>query len=60
MALHDCRHTAASHLLMAGVPVQVVSSILGIDPAVLMRTYAHFIPGMAEAALAKQAHSFLA
>ncbi len=44
---------------MAGVPVQVVASNFGIEPAVLMRTYAHFFPGMAEDALANQSRSFL-
>ena len=42
--LHDCRHTAATLLLSEGRPVHVVAAILGRDPAVCLRTYAHVIP----------------
>ena len=43
--LHDCRHTAATHMLRMGVPVNVVAAILGIDGAVVLRTYAHEVEG---------------
>ena len=47
--LHDLRHTHASHLLMAGINVKVVSERLGFT----LDTYAHVMPGQqAEAAAA--------
>ena len=50
--LHDLRHTHASLLLRAGVPVKVVSQRLGhATPAFTMAVYQHVLPGMqAEAA----------
>ena len=40
--LHDARHTAATMLLRAGVPVKVVAQRLGhADVAVTMRVYQH-------------------
>jgi integrase len=49
--LHDTRHTAASLMLAAGVPVPVVAEILGhASPAITMSIYAHAIPGMGRAA----------
>ncbi len=57
--LHDCRHTAASHMLRRGTPVNVVASILGVDPAVLVRTYAHEIEGQTVEAVTGQAAAFL-
>jgi integrase len=48
--LHDCRHSAASLMLSDRVPVHVVASILGHDPAETLRTYGHVIPNDAEAA----------
>ncbi len=48
--LHDCRHSAASLLLGSGVPVHVVAGMLGHDPAVCLRTYAHLIPGASDEA----------
>ncbi len=60
--LHDVRHTHASLLLSAGVPVKVVSERLGhSDVAFTMRVYQHVLPGMQRdaadqfAALLKQA-----
>ncbi|HEY7092276.1 MAG TPA: site-specific integrase [Ktedonobacterales bacterium] len=39
---HDLRHTAATLLLLAGVPVAEVSEMLGhADPSVTYRVYAH-------------------
>jgi integrase len=50
---HDLRHTHATLLLKAGVPVKVVSERLGRStPGFTMATYQHVIPGMQhEAAL---------
>ena len=43
--LHDLRHTHASLLLAAGVPVHVVSQRLGhSDPGFTMRVYGHLLP----------------
>jgi integrase len=52
--LHDLRHTHASILLKAGVPVKVVSERLGhSSPAFTMTVYQHVLPGMqADAAVA--------
>ncbi len=45
--LHDLRHTHASILLKAGVPVKVVSERLGhANPAFTITVYQHIIPGM--------------
>jgi integrase len=44
--LHDLRHTHATILLLAGVPVHVVSQRLGhASPMVTMTVYAHVMPG---------------
>jgi len=44
--LHDLRHTHATILLTAGVPVHVVSQRLGhASPVVTMTVYAHVLPG---------------
>lgn len=50
--LHDVRHTHASLLMAAGVPVKVVSERLGhASPTFTIETYQHVLPGMqAEAA----------
>lgn len=50
--LHDLRHTHATLLLRAGVPVKVVSERLGhASVMITLETYAHVMPGMqAEAA----------
>jgi len=55
--LHDLRHTHASHLLMAGVNVKVVSERLGhASVSFTLDTYAHVMPGQqAEAAAAAAA-----
>ncbi len=43
--LHDLRHSHASLLLAAGVPVHVVSQRLGhADPGFTMRVYGHLLP----------------
>lgn len=43
--LHDLRHTAASEMLMAGIPISIVAERLGCTEANILRTYRHFIPG---------------
>lgn len=45
--LHDLRHTHASLLVAAGVPIKVVSERLGhANPGFTMATYQHVLPGM--------------
>ena len=45
--LHDLRHTHATLLLKAGVPLKVVSERLGHStPAFTMAVYQHVLPGM--------------
>jgi len=45
--LHDLRHTHATILLKAGVPVKVVSERLGhANVAFTMNVYQHVLPGM--------------
>ncbi len=49
--LHDTRHTAASLMLASGVPVKVVSDLLGhSSPTITLSIYAHTMPGMGAAA----------
>jgi integrase len=44
LRLHDARHTAATHLLVAGVDVRSVSGILGHASATTtLSTYAHLV-----------------
>jgi len=58
--LHDTRHTAASLMLAAGVPVKVVSEMLGhSSPTITLSIYAHVMPGMAEEAGAALSASLL-
>lgn len=45
MRLHDLRHTAASQMLMAGVPISVVAERLGCTETNILGTYRHYIPG---------------
>ncbi len=42
---YSLRHTAASLFAQRGVPVTTAAAILGHDPAVYLRTYAHLYPG---------------
>lgn len=52
--LHDLRHTHATILLKAGVPVKVVSERLGhSSPAFTMSVYQHVLPGMQADAAAR-------
>lgn len=42
---HHCRHTAATHMLAAGVPVATVAHILGhANPSITQRIYSHYLP----------------
>src|SRR5437870_7551013 len=51
ISFHDLRHTHATLLLRAGVPVKVVSERLGhANPAFTLTVYQHVIPGMQEEA----------
>jgi integrase len=48
---HDLRHTAATLLLLQGVPVKVVSEMLGhASVAITMNLYMHVLPTMQRAA----------
>jgi integrase len=48
---HDLRHTHASLLVAAGVPIKVVTERLGhAHPGFTMKTYQHVMPGMSAAA----------
>jgi integrase len=59
--LHDTRHTAASLMLASGVPVKVVSEMLGHgSTAITLDIYQHVMPGMAENAGAELSKSLLA
>ncbi|MGH7716516.1 MAG: tyrosine-type recombinase/integrase, partial [Vulcanimicrobiaceae bacterium] len=52
--LHDARHTAASHLLAAGVDVRTTATILGhSSPQTTLNIYAHQMAGLQEAAIEK-------
>jgi integrase len=49
--MHDLRHTCAALLLSRGVPVKVVSEMLGhASVAITLDTYSHVLPNMQEAA----------
>ena len=46
MRFHDLRHTAASLMLAGGLPVNVVSGVLGhAQTSTTLNTYAHALPG---------------
>lgn len=51
--LHSTRHTTASLLLAAGVPVEVIVQILGHSDVASTRRYAHLDQTMARAAMEK-------
>ena len=47
MRFHDLRHTAATMMLMNGIPIIVVSRRLGHSkPSVTLDIYGHYLPGM--------------
>jgi integrase len=51
--IHDLRHTHATHLLLAGVPIEVVSKRLGhANSSITLRCYSHLLPGHGDMALA--------
>ena len=59
--LHDLRHTHASHLLMAGVNVKVVSERLGhASVSFTLDTYGHVMPGQQAQAAAAAASLLVA
>ncbi|MDO8948251.1 MAG: site-specific integrase, partial [Desulfocapsaceae bacterium] len=41
--LHDLRHTAASHLLMAGVDIRTLAEILGHKTLQMVHRYTHLL-----------------
>jgi integrase len=54
--LHDCRHSAISLLLAAGVPVVAVAGVMGHDPVITQRIYAHLFEDDAHDAMATLDH----
>jgi len=54
--LHDCRHSAISLLLAAGVPVVAVAGVTGHDPVITQRIYAHMFEDDAIDAMAALDH----
>lgn len=50
MRPYDLRHFAATQAIAAGRPIPEVAAMLGDNPATVMRTYAHAIPGESQAA----------
>jgi len=49
---HDLRHTAATHMIRAGVPIPTVSRILGhANPSITMRVYAWVLDSMEQQAV---------
>lgn len=49
---HALRHLFASSLLGAGVPVHEVADLMGHSSAILLKTYAHVLPGATDRARA--------
>jgi integrase len=52
---HGLRHTAAILLLTSGVDVKTAAAWLGHNPALLLNTYAHFVPSADREAAARLA-----
>lgn len=52
---HDLRHTCASWLVQAGVPIKVVQEILGHSTLAMTMRYAHLAPSMTMDAIRKLA-----
>jgi integrase len=56
--LHDLRHSHASHLLNAGVPVGTVSARLGhSSPVITLSVYNHVLPSSDKAAVEARAEA---
>jgi len=51
--LHDLRHTYASHLAMAGVPIPVIKELLGHSDIATTMIYSHLSPDIHKAAVEK-------
>jgi integrase len=51
--LHDLRHTYASHLAMAGVPIPVIKELLGHSDIATTMIYSHLSPEVHKAAVEK-------
>lgn len=51
--LHDLRHTFASHLAMAGVPIPAIAELLGHQDIKTTMIYAHLAPEIHRAAIDK-------
>jgi integrase len=53
--IHDLRHSAATLLLSKGVPIKVVSEMLGhSDVSITLSIYAHVLPDMQDVVLPRQ------
>jgi integrase len=50
--LHDCRHSFASHLVMAGVPARVIQELLGHASPSMTARYSHLQSGQLQQAVA--------
>jgi integrase len=51
--LHDLRHTFASHLAMAGIPIPVIKELLGHSSIATTMIYAHLSPEQNRGAVSK-------
>lgn len=49
---HDLRHSFASHLVMAGVPIRVVQDLMGHSTIEMTMRYSHLAPSTLNAAVA--------
>jgi integrase len=51
--LHDLRHTFASHLAMKGVPIPVISELMGHSDITTTMIYAYLAPDQHKTAISK-------